>query len=606
MLNVSAGHALREGSGYAFVDWFAEVVPILAPGVVAPFGKDEVARRQLLHSLGRLLWSRMPLPDNHFRPRPLPKPERNAPCPCGSQRRYKHCCAHAESMPNPFEDVSLLKYVLAQYPRKQLRTLPLAGLDLDELAYIGHEWCGEGRAADAEALLEPIFESIDRLDARAEPAFDALADCYDALGRTGKKSRLIERVGAARDPTLRSAALHRRIAILADQGKRSEAWQRFAEAQRHEPDNPSLAALEITMLLGEGNFERLRERARFWIARLARDRQYDHDDLIAWLRKLADDPVESVLEMESARRPGLAALRRMIDAWPNIECHYAVEQTSAGLRLEPSTALQALEAQWYERADADEPELVELSSGDAESLERAAPGIAWLRDHPLAFQSFVVLDTLARVLRDANLMAGEHAQLEPILERGCALVRLALERGEPAGLPLPWVILDNRPALRLIAALFYLRQDQQRFDEARDIARWMVFALNPNDNHGLREDLSRLCLAAGDAAAALEVCDRYPDDMLLGTRLDRVLALFILQRRDEAETALREVTARFVHALPILLAAAPREPRHERSYVAIGSKDQAREYRASHRDLWEAAGALEWARSAAKRKHRSP
>src|SRR5512137_160839 len=94
-------------------------------------------------------------------------------------------------------------------------------------------------------------------------------DGDDELGRP--KERLIEQVANVRDRTLRSAALHRRITILADRGERAEAWRLFAEAQRLEPDSPMLATLELTMLLGQEDYAGLRERGQFWMARLAHD-----------------------------------------------------------------------------------------------------------------------------------------------------------------------------------------------------------------------------------------------------------------------------------------------------------------------------------------------
>src|SRR5512135_2990749 len=148
VLDASARHALNGAGGTAFIAWFQDVVPILAPRFVAGIEGGSESQRAALHSLGRLLWNRMPLPDNRFRPRPLPKPERNAACPCGSGRKYKHCCARVEDIGDPFERVSLLKYILQQYPRSRLKDVPLHELAIDELAFIAGEWMGEGRAAE--------------------------------------------------------------------------------------------------------------------------------------------------------------------------------------------------------------------------------------------------------------------------------------------------------------------------------------------------------------------------------------------------------------------------------------------------------------------------
>lgn len=596
LLRASARYALGPVDGHAFVEWFTDAVPLLCPRFTAQFGGSEAERRSAFHALGRLLWNRMPLPDNHFRPKPLPKPERNAPCPCGSGRKYKHCCAGAESMPDQFEGMSLLMYVLGQYPRTQLKTLPLAGLDLDELAHIGHEWCREGRAADAEVLLEHVFEDLDRLDERAQYAFDVLADCYDDLHRPKKKQRLIERVAEARNPTLRSAALHRRITILADRGERAEAWRLFAEAQRHEPDNPMLATLELTMLLGEKNYDRMRERGQFWIARLTRDRDHDFSDLIGHIRELIADPVEASLKYVSADRPGLSELRRLLAALPPIECHYTLDRDEDGAGLVPSAELEKLVAEWRHNAEVFKPTLTDLRAGDEQAWERLAPGIPWLKGHPLAWQSFDILDDLALVVQEVPLMAGDEALLAPLVERAHALLRLVLERNGGSDCTLPWVFLGNRPALRLVVALYYLRREQRRIDDAFAIARSLVTKLNPNDNHGLREELARLCLERGDAQGALDVCDRYPDDAMLGTLFNRPLALFLLARHSEAENALRSAMMERPHVVPMLLAANPKRPRSDSRFVRVGGKDEAWLYRTAHHTLWERSGALTWAR----------
>ena len=160
--------------------------------------------------------------------------------------------------------------MLQQFSRAELKKLPLAGIDLEELGYVAGEWRKEGRAEDAVAVLQNVFADVARLDARAELAFDELIECYNELGHPRKKQQLIERCLGAPDLTLRSAALHRRITIVADAGDLPRAWRLFADAQRLQPDNPALATLELTMLLQERAYDRLQERGRFWMARLAR------------------------------------------------------------------------------------------------------------------------------------------------------------------------------------------------------------------------------------------------------------------------------------------------------------------------------------------------
>lgn len=376
LLDCSVRHALDQPDGQAFVPWFQEVAPLLAPKFVAGFEGSDSERHSALHLIGRLLWNRIPHPDHRYRPSPLPKPERNAPCPCGSGRKYKHCCARAEAIGDPFEHMSLLGYVLRQFPRTQLKTLSLDGVDVGELAHVAAEWCdaGESGAADAAVLLERVFADMTRADARAEYAFDVLADCYDVLGKPRKKADLIERCLAARDVALRSAALHRKITIAADRGERDAARRMFTEAQRMDPDHPGLATLEMTLLLDDGDHDRLRERGRFWMARLARDRDHDYSDLIAHIRDLVADPEGVALEIAGRDAPGLVELRRMLAALPAVECHYTLERMDGEARLVASPELAALEARWREGVDIAKPALTMLQTGDDTAPERVARG----------------------------------------------------------------------------------------------------------------------------------------------------------------------------------------------------------------------------------------
>jgi len=54
---------------------------------------DEGGPRALGAMVARSVWNRTPLPGNGFRPRPVPEPGRNDPCPCGSGQKFRTCCA---------------------------------------------------------------------------------------------------------------------------------------------------------------------------------------------------------------------------------------------------------------------------------------------------------------------------------------------------------------------------------------------------------------------------------------------------------------------------------------------------------------------------------
>jgi tetratricopeptide (TPR) repeat protein len=286
----------------------------------------------------------------------------------------------------------------------------------------------------------------------------------------------------------------------------------------------------------------------------------------------------------------------LLESMPPTECLYAVERNDGAAVLTPSDELDSLVAEWRQQAEVFKPALTVQNAGAADAWERAAPGIPWLEHHPQAWQSFDILDDLALVVQDAGLMAGTEALLAPLLERAHALLRLVLERNAAADCTLPWVFLENRPALRLVVGLYYLRREQGRTDDAFAIAHWLVTALNPNDNHGLRDELTRLCLERGDAQGVLDVCARFPDDAMVGTLFNRPLALFLLGRHVEAENALRAATALSPNVLAMLVANNPKVPRSEGQFLRVGGKEEAWIYRVAHRKLWENNGALAWAR----------
>jgi len=405
-----------------------------------------------------------------------------------------------EAFADPFANFSLLRYVLQQFPDTRLTTLPLAGIDLDELAYVAGECFKEGAGDDSIAVLESVFADVARLDPRAEHAFDELIECYNVLGRPKKNAQLIERCLRAPDLTLLSAALHRQITVVADAGDHAETWRPFAEAQRLQPDNPALAMRELSILVQERAYERHQERGRFWMARLARDRNHDYADLIAHIRELITEPLATVLKYQSDDRPGLLELRRLVASLPATECHYALDRAGAEGRLVPSAALAATVAAWQARTDVAKPELTMLRSGDRDAWEHAAPGLAWLEANSLAWQSFDNVDDLTLAVRGAGSAAGDELLLAPLREHARPLLQCVLERNDGRDCALPWAFLDNRPALRLAASLFDQRCYQQRWPEAREIAHTMVLTLNPNDNHGLRDNLVRLCLRNGVAS----------------------------------------------------------------------------------------------------------
>ncbi|MCH9047002.1 MAG: SEC-C domain-containing protein, partial [SAR324 cluster bacterium] len=83
--------------------------------------------------IAREIWNATPLESNGFKPQRLPAPKRNDPCPCGSGRKFKQCCAGMAT--GPVLDVEAMWLVLVDacsdkywVERAAARVLPMEGI----------------------------------------------------------------------------------------------------------------------------------------------------------------------------------------------------------------------------------------------------------------------------------------------------------------------------------------------------------------------------------------------------------------------------------------------------------------------------------------------
>jgi len=583
LLDRSVAFILKSEDPDAFLRWFGEYAQQIAPGFFRQFGGHPEAMRSFMSFFARYIWNRTPLPVNHFRPRALPKPERNAPCPCGSGRKYKQCCLRMEPDHDLFPNLSVLPFVLDNLTAKQRAALPYEYLSPEELEYVARQWMDEGRAQDAAKLLEGLLADIDQRDERAEPAFDCLLDCYDELGNPLKKKKLLERGSTARNKHIRVAAMQRRCCILADRQEYPEAWALFQELQRFAPNDPALSHLEITMLLGQDEKQRAAERAKFWVARLAHDKDFSHGPLIEFLRGVAQGKVADAMT-GIARNLGSSgeALVTLVERLPPPECHYTLKpmQGSAG-PLQPDNKLQSLIAQW------------EVQGEYAQSLE---DDIEWLERNPLAWQSFEILDSWLEAVENERISHGfEEVVLLPVLRHAEALLCMILARYQATELKFEWGWHENRPALSVLQRLAGILRLTHNTAEAARVAEWMVLTLNPNDNQGMRDFLMHDYLRLNRVKDALALAERYPDDMG-PVQYGAALALFMDHQEQAAQSALKEARKHYPEIAKMLLESKPKQPRLRDGLVSVGGKDEAWYYRQDHFDLWQASGGLEWLR----------
>jgi tetratricopeptide (TPR) repeat protein len=592
LLGACARQLVADGDASAFSDWFVTAVPRLAPALIA----QAIEPDQFARVLARAIYSITPLPGNAYAPRRLPAPGRNEPCFCGSGRKYKHCCERLDAR-HPFADVNMLRYVLDAVPVARFAELPGSRAGLDAVAHAAMEWEQEGAASRAIALLEPWFAGDGPLDGRHSHAFDLLMNLYLDARKEKKRQALIESALRRGDRALQSTAWQRRAVMFADQSRHDDAMEAFRHAQLLAPDDPSLGILEVSVLTGAGRLELARERAKFWLARARRADPPLSDEMFEILREAAADPAQAMLGVGRLREPDLGRMIDLFSAAPAAAPFYALDRGDDGpVELRPLPELAAAEARWREVFPQSKPPLTMLATGDASAFDDAMPWLDLLQAQPLLWQSFDVLDDLAMAVNALGVLGAEQRIEAPLLERAITVLRLALQDDEQ--MQAPWMCLANRPALRCIVARVHAALASGESPRALELAEWLVLRLNPQDNHGLRGALARLYLEANRADQAIVLTERYADDIAEMT-LNRVLALYVRERRGEALTAFADAARRHPAAVKMLLASNPRRPRSDSQYgIEVGGSEEAWLYREQHLHLWRDCGALEWARQA--------
>ena len=306
----------------------------------------------LATTLGMELWNHLPRPDNDFKPRKLREPGRNDPCPCGSGRKYKQCCGGVGRPPTPYDEAVLLPIVLGMLSKKDLAALPPRRFSPELLAATASEWALDGDPARACLLLEPLFKDPGALDERHADAFDVLMDAYLKLHKPRKRKDLLRVCLASASPILRGAARQREAVMLLDAGHAGAAWQAFHEALRENPDDPALAALEISMLQGEGRVDQLQQRARFWLAKLRRRPDSPElEPIIDLLQGVIDAPQAFGDQFMAHSLPELHAFAAVLAALPPIRKPPKLEVTDDGHGIlhDPLSARQIGRASCRER-----------------------------------------------------------------------------------------------------------------------------------------------------------------------------------------------------------------------------------------------------------------
>lgn len=610
LFSISARMLIKSPDPTQFLDWIAEYGPELAPELAAQVDPRTGPPSSMFRTMGVALYSAIPQPEAGYQPVKLAFPGRNELCLCGSGAKYKHCCLSLEGILD-FSGFNLLRYVLDLVPQKEFAVLPKSHAEPLAVADTARQWQEEENYTRTQKLLEPWFKNNVKLNKTLVPLFDELMECYLVLGAASKRERLIKDALDRGDTAIKAAALQRRSMILADQGEIREAWEAFEQAQRLDPDDITLVTLELTLLMSQGKIEQVRQRAQFWLARLQRMHDPQVAPLVDFVLAARDNPLAALNNIAGEEFPEIVRLTTLLAEAPPPEAMYRVEHDAERL-LEPSAPLIKIDQLWDDilAANKPSPDHFESTLLDLEFDASLGAGLKsqvdFLANNSLAWQSFEVLYSLSIVVTDLQILGSEKILVEPILTRGVELLKLNLGIAETTltslseladFAPLPWAWRENRAALSLLAErTYYALHDEDRGTASDDFIEHAVLlmALNPNDNHGIREPLSLAYLARGWQNKTVMLTDQYPEDFC-GPTLNRILALLRLNRENDALTLLKKVADRHSVALKMLLAKNPRTPKSDDDYgVVLGSKEEAWLYRTAARAVWELDGSLDW------------
>ncbi len=595
-----------------FMAWVRLAVPKLFPTLLRKIPDDPQEINGFLGLVAKSLHADFPLPALGLQAAAQVKPGRNDACDCGSGKKFKHCCGN-QTMPPLFGRLNFLRYVLDAYPKSKLANVAASKASIDAVADTAYQWMREGQEVRAAALLEPFFAGGVALRARLAPLFNLLMDVWLNLGRNAKREALIETILQSGDRVLRSDALQRRTTMLADRGDHAAAWQAFKGARDLNPNDPALSFLEVTTLLSEGRTTEAQGRAQWWAAFLGKQRDPALEKLIEALRDIAEDPDSGMIKATKNTNAHWQRLHDLFLAAPvPTERHHFdlfLEKDEAGQTQQvagafvPDAKLRKLEAAWRKAFPQIKPNLTGVQHGDDSVWDSAAQWLDLLQANPSLWLSFDVLDDLVMAVDTVHAAGVQERLLLPMAERAVEQLRLTLASADGQPVQCHWVVWENRSALRPLAHLAFICSEAgahnarkaQRFVE---LASWLVFELNPGDNHGLRADLSNALvrLARWDDVIALSL--RYPGDMQPSLQLNALLAAFALEKSDGIEQDLKQAAKDYPAAMKMLLAAAPKPVKPDSDIgIAIGGKYEAWMYVRAMRPFWEQRHALDWARS---------
>lgn len=631
---------LRQQAPGPFLDWARLEIPGLLGLSEAELTPAE--QTSLCVLLAYAIWNATPLPDHGFRPRPLPVPDAQDACPCGSGAPFGICCGALTEVPELPEDL-VWDLLLDELPERALHAALASGaIPPFLLAKVADRWLDLDHPGRAAALLEPLFARPQDLDGRFDAALDVLSDAYDRLNHLRKGRAFLERMAGEGPREIKAAAWQRLCTQHLDEGDFAAAQTAFVQAQRNAPESARTAVLEITLLAAQRKNTVAALRAHFWRRKLERA-GYQQEPFLDFLDQAAANPQAALVASHAetldppllqlrdwvegmGARPlpdyGLDLLGRPAGQVPPQQLPLFSEADLGGgrlpascagesARLRPPQAVCEVEAAWHQVYPAVKPYSTQLALMDDGDPWAGEGWLRFLSRHPEAADSLDILDDLATALYEhpeSTLPWIAQLLLLPLLARASAILDRALPAG--CGRHIPWSEERNRPAVRLLFRL-YLWHMETGEEAAAMAALERLLALNPRDNHGVRAELMNQLLRRGEDQRALELARSFPGDVLADLAYGEVLALYRLGDQAQARRALRSAVGRLPRIPHYLTRKRIKQPPQDGPQgrvsgiilgLAPGGEDQAWLYREAMRDVWEAEpGILAWLKKYGRR-----
>jgi hypothetical protein len=599
---------LREEDEGEFLAWVRAEAPRRLPGLFADLPNEQAARA-VAFEMGWEIWNKVPLPGAGYRTRPMPRPERNAPCPCGSGLKHKKCCGAVAGgrLELPLEAEDAWALVLGQTPEAEVaqltadRRVPRGLLPGIALRLISLDV-----AETALALLEPLFEEPGRLEERDAGAIEALIEAYDELGLDESKEQAIARLSETLRPALRVVLWESLAQSFTAQGDVDRAWEAVEHVRRADPDSPVLGSVEVILLLGDNRLAEASARAKDALQRHRR-RPGLSEEALEMLQETVDDPAASrrrllldellpsverfeKLLAAQADRPIQPYAVRTAEENPRIgflevaEDLASVEKGWIDVNLGSSTEEELdwgeddeddEEEGWEEDEDDDEDsldedeladELTDADLWDFDASDEDGPddwmeededvetveemwspegAAGWLSFLEETPQAFDSLLVLSDLIRHVAALAELR---DGSLREG--LIRPLVQRGvailDASLATAPQVILPADLEENLFAIEILEEAALLSGTPVPDLKILeRILELDPEDHQGVRSQLGVAYVWAGEPQKALDLAARFPDEEEPYLSFANVVALRRLQREDESLALLDELIERF-------------------------------------------------------------